>query len=254
MSLGLATLIAAATPALSKMRPAGSPLVVHFVRHGQATHNVRAEVRREEGCSHEEFIAAMQADDQLDADLTDKGRAQARAAAAAMSWPSVELVVCSPLSRAIETAALVFREQAARDVPFVCNELLREWSGLMENARRRPSAELRARFPRVDFSAIPETDESWTEELEPVDKVAGRGLLFLEWLARRPEREIAVVAHGGIYSSLFAHAAVRDESETLRPRFGNCDVRTVEMTVQLAGEPPGGRVSRFSFRAVAPTQ
>lgn len=247
-------IVAANSAAVSRVRPAGAPLVVHFVRHGQATHNVRAEVRREEGCSHAEFIAAMQADDELDAELTDIGREQARAAAVTASWTarkdaatSIQLVVCSPLSRAIETAGLVFREEAARGIPFVSNELLREWNGLMLNARRRPRAELMARFPSVDFSQIPEDEEAWTPTLEPASEVAQRGLRFLDWLAQRPEWEVAVVAHGGIYSSLFTHASVRDESKLLSARFGNCDCRSVEMLTHPHSDVPEGV---FAFRAL----
>jgi broad specificity phosphatase PhoE len=205
------------------------PVIVHFVRHGQAAHNVRAEGKREAGCSHEEFIAAMKEDDELDADLTDKGREQARSAAERVRLPSVELVVCSSLSRAIETACLVFREQAGSRVPFVSYEGLREWNGYLLNGKRRPAHQLAARFPTVDFSAIPEGETSWTEILELEEQVAERGVQFLEWLAARPEREVAVVAHGGIYSTLFAHSRCEDEDGFLSPRFGNCEIRSVEM-------------------------
>ena len=43
---------------------------IHFMRHGQALHNVRAEGLRSEGCSFETFINTMREDDALDADLT----------------------------------------------------------------------------------------------------------------------------------------------------------------------------------------
>ncbi|KAG8464702.1 hypothetical protein KFE25_010070 [Diacronema lutheri] len=225
-------------------RAPGVPLVVHFVRHGQATHNVRAELRREEGCSHGEFIAQMQADDEFDADLTEMGRQQARAAAAGTAKLSIELVVVSPLSRAIETALLIFGD-AQSSVPFVSSELLREWNGLLLNAKRRRRPELAARFPRVDFAGIPESDESWTEVLEPADEVAERGVRFLEWLAQRPEREIAVVAHGGIYAQLFSHARVHDDSAFLRRRFGNCEVRSAELSVRASEKGKGG--AEFMF-------
>ena len=38
--------------------------LVFFLRHGQATHNVRAESLRHGGCSYEEFLAAMAQDDE----------------------------------------------------------------------------------------------------------------------------------------------------------------------------------------------
>ena len=217
--------------------------VVHFVRHGQATHNVRAEVRRSAGCSMEEFLATMKADDQLDADLTEIGRAQARAQA--RPWEGVELVVCSPLSRAIETATLIFGDQ----LPFVAHEGLREWNGLLINGQRRPTAQLLPRFPHVDFSLVPPTDETWSAEaLEPKEEVASRGLAFLEWLACREESQIAVVAHGGIYSAMFEHESVDDVARFLSPRFGNCDIRSVEM--RRVGDADG-RPLRFRFEPLA---
>jgi broad specificity phosphatase PhoE len=249
------------THAAARSRPAAQPLVVHFVRHGQATHNVRAEVAREAGCSHEEFIAAMKADDEVDAELTHEGREQARAAAAKLAsrqqlgpgegggLAHLELIVCSPLSRAVETASLVFGEHAERGVPFVSYEGLREWNGYLLNAQRRPRVHLAQRFPHVDFSAIPESDESWTAELEAAQEVAMRGVAFLEWLCSRPERHVAVVAHGGIYSTLFAHPAV-DEGGYLAPRFGNCELRSVELRVveeEGGGEADAPRLRRFAF-------
>mmetsp|Transcript_38202 Transcript_38202/g.94705 ORF Transcript_38202/g.94705 Transcript_38202/m.94705 type:complete len:161 (-) Transcript_38202:558-1040(-) len=141
------------TGASGLVRPS---VIVHFVRHGQAAHNVRAEGKREAGCSHEEFIEAMKEDDALDADLTELGRDQARAVAERVRLPSVELVLCSSLSRAVETACLVFREQASLHVPFVSYEGLREWNGYLLNGKRRPRAELESRFGEiVDFSGIP---------------------------------------------------------------------------------------------------
>jgi broad specificity phosphatase PhoE len=229
---------------MSAARGRSSSKVVHFVRHGQATHNVRAEVRRSEGCSMEEFLAIMGEDDELDADLTEIGREQARAKA--RPWEGIELVVCSPLSRAIETATLIFGDQ----LPFVSYEGLREWNGLLTNGQRRPTAQLTARFPHVDFSLLPPTDETWSvEALEPKEEVANRGLTFLDWLCCREETEIAVVAHGGIFSALFEHESVDDVARYLAPRFGNCDVRSVEMRYLSNAED--GR-ARFRFEPLAP--
>ena len=212
---------------------------IHFMRHGQALHNVRAEGLRSEGCSFETFINTMREDDALDADLTPLGREQAAAARAALGARAAgaELLVASPLSRALETAQLVFPELAAAgDGKFVCVEELREWSGQLVNARRRSRAELRAKFPACDFSGVPEEDETWdAAALETEASVRARGVRVLRWLAARPEREIAVVAHGGIYSALFKPSnewnvsPVVDEAGLLSDRFHNCEVRTVRL-------------------------
>lgn len=223
----------------------GMAQTIHFVRHGQALHNVRAEHERTAGCSYDRFIQLMKEDDSFDAELTEIGRTQARDAALHTQLPGLELIVCSPLSRAIETAHLVFAAEAERQVPFVCLESLREWNGYLVNAKRRPTAELQARWPSVDFSQVPANEESWTDALEEASSVAARGLECLRWLAHRPEREIAVVGHGGIYAAMFKDARVSDPSGLLAPRFGNCEVRTTAM--RAIGEPHDAEGALFEF-------
>ena len=51
---------------------------LHFLRHGQAVHNPRAEATRAAGCSFDDFLRLMKEDDAFDADLTALGREQAR--------------------------------------------------------------------------------------------------------------------------------------------------------------------------------
>lgn len=212
---------------------------ISFVRHGQAQHNIRAEAKRDAGCPFDEFIQLMREDDAFDADLTDMGRAQARAATA----PDVDLIVASPLSRAVETAALIY---PGREI--VCVEALREWSGQLLNSQRRTASALKESFPFVDVSEIAENDEQWSlEVLEEEASVAARGVAALEWLSRRPEQRIAVVAHGGLLAVTFdpeahgGHAARVDAPNVCGPRFGNAEVRTVSFTTT---EGDGG--ARFS--------
>ena len=74
-----------------------------IVRHGQAMHNPRAEAAKEAGCSHDEFLDFMRQDDALDADLTEIGENQARTVGSKCAWDLLQLVVSSPLSRALHT-------------------------------------------------------------------------------------------------------------------------------------------------------
>ena len=120
---------------------------ISFARHGQAQHNIRAEKLRDEGCAFDVFIQTMKEDDAFDADLTEKGRREARDASSAAQRATLELVVASPLSRAIETATLLYPEHTAVGCNFVALEPLREWSGQLENGRRRDSDAIKAKFP-----------------------------------------------------------------------------------------------------------
>ena len=65
----------------SALRQRNKDLAVAFVRHGQATHNVRAEPLREAGCSFEAFLEQMRQDDEVDSELTTRGVEQATAVA-----------------------------------------------------------------------------------------------------------------------------------------------------------------------------
>ena len=205
---------------------------ISFVRHGQAQHNVRAEAKRDAGCPFDEFIDQMRKDDAFDADLTDVGREQARSARA----PDVQLVVASPLSRAVETASLMY---PGREI--VCVEELREWCGQLVNSKRRTASQLKERFPFVDVSHLPEDDERWDAEvLEEEASVARRGMAALAWLARRPEDNIAVVAHGGLLAVTFdpedhgGHSCVEAPNPCTK-RFSNCEVRTVQLITRDGG-------------------
>ena len=112
---------------------------MHLLRHGQALHNPRAEAARKAGCSFDDFLRLMKEDDAFDADLTELGREQAREAGAALGderMAGVQLVMVSPLSRAIETAQLVM-PNATSSKPFIAHDLLCERSGWMLNAKRR---------------------------------------------------------------------------------------------------------------------
>jgi broad specificity phosphatase PhoE len=209
---------------------------VHFLRHGQAMHNPRAEAARADGCDFDTFLRLMKEDDAFDADLTPVGRSQAETAARLGSKTStVQLVVSSPLSRALDTAKLVLPDATQAGRRFVACDNLRERSGWFLNARRRPRTEQAARYPACDFSLLEsEDDELWlgcADELERTSNVAERGYRLLQWLAEREEEEIAVVAHGGLFHYLLnEHPKVQAADAAAAARFGNCELRTFTLS------------------------
>ena len=68
-------------------------------------HNPRAEAARAEGCSFERFFDIMKEDDAFDAPLTELGKDQAQKGEARFGkyLRDAELLVASPLSRALQT-------------------------------------------------------------------------------------------------------------------------------------------------------
>lgn len=204
-----------------------------IVRHGQAQHNPRAEVAKDNGCSMEEFFALMREDDVLDARLTEIGKEQAQAARLANDVSeSIQLVVSSTLSRAIETADHVIPPSSSSHER-ISLDIFREVSGDMLNAKRRTRTELSARFPAWSFDAVAEEDGLWTPEMENLDDAAERGYLGLKWLLERPEENILLVSHGGILRYLMERhplIVVRDArslpvDKPAISRFGNCEMR-----------------------------
>lgn len=232
--------VAAATMTLSSTK------VLRLLRHGQALHNINAERMRAEGCSFEAFLAQMKEDDALDASLTDLGREQARALGASAEGlaasASVHLVVASTLSRAIDTADLAFPVENSFDIPRVVLEDIREINGMLLNGKRRTRSELKAQYyPIWNFDHIQcEEDNPWNkwgpERLEDDESVRARAHAALVWIWERPERDIALVAHGGIFNLLTNGHPLVEVGPGVNNRFGNCELRNCLLSVSSIGE------------------
>ena len=78
---------------------------------GQALHNVQAEPARKAGCTFEEFIQYMREDDAIDAELTSIGIEQANEVKRQTKNIKPQLILVSPLSRAIDTGVIIFANE-----------------------------------------------------------------------------------------------------------------------------------------------
>jgi len=230
--------------------------ILYIVRHGQALHNPRAEAAKAKGCSMEEFFELMRQDDVLDAELTPLGRDQAKRCfhsyfaadrfhheKSTRRSPKVDLIVSSPLSRAIETANLVYPTTSSTPVPKICIEDFREVNGELLNGKRRSKTELLHLYPSWDFDML-ETDDDvlWTPEMEAFEAAAERGYRGLAFLLlKRPEERILLVSHGGILRyTMNQHPLVhlddarsddkRQNGKTIESRFDNCEVRKYQLS------------------------
>jgi broad specificity phosphatase PhoE len=217
---------------------------VWIVRHGQAAHNPRAEAAKDAGCSHDEFLQYMKDDDVLDAPTTDLGKQQAQDLHEKHSWDHLDLIVSSPLSRALETCDIIVppSSDGGTITPNrVCVEHFREINGWLLNAKRRDRTVLQNTFPPWDFEGISESDELWTSHLEEQVDCAHRGYEGLRWLLNRPESNILLVCHGGILRFMMdlipdtvhvadGRIANDDKDRDVNARFGNCELRRYELT------------------------
>lgn len=207
-----------------------------ILRHGQALHNPRAEAAKERGCSHDEFLDWMRQDDALDADLTELGKDQAVRVGSTKDWGDLDLIVASPLSRAIRTAELITPTMTS--TRRIAVEEFREINGWLLNAKRRSVDELVQHFPSWDFSELTPADDLWSNDLEDEASCSERGYQGLCWIMRQPESNVLLVAHGGILRFMMQQhpflnmvdGRVSDHSRPLDGRFGNCEARRYEMS------------------------
>eukprot|EP00611_Tribonema_gayanum_P029253 TRINITY_DN7763_c0_g1_i1.p1 TRINITY_DN7763_c0_g1~~TRINITY_DN7763_c0_g1_i1.p1 ORF type:complete len:237 (-),score=44.46 TRINITY_DN7763_c0_g1_i1:303-1013(-) len=198
-------------------------VTLHFVRHAQATHNAAAEkVGR----------AAYYDWAHLDARLTDLGREQARGLGATLGTTidEIQMMVVSPMSRALETASIAF-EKVPSHIPWIALECARERAGNHPCDKRRTRTELKEQFPHIDWSLIEsDSDELWDtlgEDRETDEMMMARAHDLFEWIRARPETNIAIVTHSAYLSVLF-NKAVRC-GEGLQTWFNNAEMRSTLM-------------------------
>ena len=144
----------------------------------------------------------------VDPVLTEEGKAQVSRARAVLA-PSVaefELVIVSPLTRAVETALGIF---SGSGVPMLVTPLLRERLGTRCD-EGRTKAELLNDFPcMASWEGTDELRELWWSHQTEWDLFT-RVDALRELIDARPERTIAVVGHGRIFSLLLGIGQLRN--------------------------------------------
>ena len=183
--------------------------VLHVLRHGVAVHN--------QPNAHQLPPASL-----LDPSLTVHGVAQANAAKSRIQALRPQLVLTSPLTRALQTATTVMASPddgkhnptaAAMPPPVILAlEIVREAYGALLPDKRRSAAELRAAFsPAVDLSMLSEEDQCWKAgERETLEAVHGRARILLRELLPRHERHVLLVSHGVFLECLLREALLRE--------------------------------------------
>lgn len=150
---------------------------IYYVRHGQSEDN----------------IAGLASGSERDALLTDEGRQQARAAGAQLQGKSIDLIICSPMKRAVETAELI-AEQIGYDASHIVqrDEFVERFMGYYSG---KPHEEYR----QANLS------DNTHESLETTESMLNRVTSGLEWLKDHSAQNIVVVAHGGIGRAVKAY-------------------------------------------------
>lgn len=151
-----------------------TPKKVYLIRHGESEGNIS------------NFYQP------LDSPLSQKGKEQAEFIAKRVSHLPIDVIIASPLQRAKETADIVSRKLKI-EVEF--SELFVE--------RKKPTG--LSGQPHDDPEAKKLSDE-WSESLfvsgtrakdgENFDDIKDRAIQALDFLAKRPEKNILIVTHG----------------------------------------------------------
>lgn len=171
--------------------------IVIFMRHGVASHNLLDPMT---GRSPDLYDPAL-----WDPSLVERGMKEALTVRERITHyiNRMDLVVCSPLTRCLQTAHLVFFPGTAYDarsnpIPVVCLEQIREAAGMHYPDKRRDKRFLQLHWPFIQFDpAMSSIDEIWSESSrETLEDVVSRVNKFLEWLVQREEVNVFVVSHG----------------------------------------------------------
>lgn len=142
---------------------------VYFVRHGESEANV----------------AGLTAGAELDTPLTEDGRAQARLAGQELQGKSIDLIVCSPLQRAHDTARLIAEAVGYDPSKILTNE------AFIERRVGKFSGRPHQEYVQAVRSKAP---VDGLETSEGMHKRVSKGL---EWLKQQDAEHIVVVSHGG---------------------------------------------------------
>lgn len=192
--------------------------VVYFVRHAEAKHNIKereavqAAIARGvfEKSEQEKARRAVLQDESLrDAPLSSNGTRQVRRACnylgilnAFSRYPVPEVVLVSPLRRALMTATELYGNASPRPV-FVAMEILREKRTGFAADERSSVDVLEREFPHVDFSHVKAlaTGVDGVPMGEDNMAVRARVRAFLEGpfcvMAQKDDAPVAVVTHKG---------------------------------------------------------
>lgn len=157
---------------------------------------------------HAQGLVAVEDPRLFDTRLTPEGQRQALKLSTRISKMKTkpELLVVSPLTRALQTSSLAF--DATLDVPRVVQPLAAERVWHSSDVGRSPE-ELSEEFPDYSFSDLRPiwwynagSSDPQRIVVEPDESFFGRMDRLRDWLLARPEKHIALVSHWGVLNSL----------------------------------------------------
>ena len=229
--------------------------IVYFTRHAEALHNVeeqkavaKAKAAGKDFEAQEVARKSVLNDQHLaDAPLSPKGFEQAGHAAAQLRllhqlaadrFPSPQIVLVSPLRRALQTATALYASNNGSNKPkFVALEALREKRTGYVADERRSVAVLQQEFPHVNFDDLLHKHENPTPDKgEDNAKLQIRTHTFLSsaYMANLKQDCIAIVTHKAwlreLHHAVDQHEDIATCLGTAPAVFTNAEVRMIQCT------------------------
>jgi hypothetical protein len=214
--------------------------VIHFQRHGQGYHNLIGEMYSELlgrsisiDCPDPSLNPFIR-EETLDSPLTEKGRLECAARRTEASKLKPEVVIVSPLHRAIQTSILSFADHVDT-VKWIAHEGAREQLGWLMCNKRRPLATTKLEFPNVDFSEMLQTgdeDVLWhpLERESPVAETDRIYKFLTEFIMDRPEQELAVVGHSAWLFTMCNAVVDCGDDDVLKSLFQTSEIRSMRLS------------------------
>jgi len=165
-------------------------MAIFLIRHGQSEFNVVYETDGSDPMIR-------------DAPLTALGQAQARQARDQIADLNIQLVITSPLTRAIQTALGIFDGIAPINVMAGHHERIEHSCDI-----GRPPAHLQADFPSLSFDLL---DDIWWHQgptndngipVEPMEVFSARISRFRTGLSELNDQPVAIIGHGETFKEL----------------------------------------------------
>ena len=157
---------------------------IYLIRHAQSEANAASDLDNPTSC--------------YDSRITSLGKEQALIAHQKLKNINFDLMLCSPLTRTLQTFSIIFPKPIKNTIilPFV-----REHLDASSDVGRQPAI-LKKEFAHFDFDEI---KEFWWNDNMPIDDkminyesiedLDKRVTKFKNWISKRPEIKIALVSH-----------------------------------------------------------
>ena len=162
---------------------------------------------------------------QVDIELDDEGVRQAQRVAARVKQFDIAAIYSSPLQRARVTAETIGGQA---NLPVACDDRLMEYQFGVVNGLTWD--ELVVRHPELAKHWV---DDAWTVPIEGSEgrvNFAARVIAVMDDLiARHPDQQVVVVAHGGTFNVYLAKMLGLDLKRRHPFHFGNTSLSSVEV-------------------------